>query len=115
MPFILNNQVFIDRVYLSADALIALPFLADVAKKALDMAAQRTLFASTGIPGDAIYVVIHCCPVKTGIDSVGCIASHRSFCSRCRETLAGWASSQKGCGKKSVAKCAAKRPDVGVF
>lgn len=37
---------------------------------------------------------IHCCPVKTRIDSVGCMAPHRSFCSRCPETLAARASSR---------------------
>lgn len=58
VPFILNNQTFIDRAYLVARALIALPFLADVANKALYMGAQRTLFASNGIPADTIYVVM---------------------------------------------------------
>ena len=40
----------------------------------------------------------HYCPVKARIDSVGCTAPHRGFCSRCQETLAARASSRTGTG-----------------
>ncbi|MDB5874793.1 MAG: DoxX family protein [Ramlibacter sp.] len=58
LPFVVKSRSFIDRVSLIARALIALPFLADVVKKLVHMAAQRALFESKVIPGDAIYLVM---------------------------------------------------------
>jgi len=43
---------------LVARALIAFPFLADVAKKIVHFVPQRALLETTGMPGDAIYVVM---------------------------------------------------------
>ncbi len=43
-----------------------------------------------------LQIFSHCCPVKTRIDSAGCNLPHVLICSRCPQTLAGWAFSRKG-------------------
>lgn len=48
----------VGRVFVLARALIALPFLADVVKKSIHMAAQRALFESKALPADAIVLVM---------------------------------------------------------
>ena len=57
-PSLVQNRALIDRVMLMARILIAFPFVADVVKKLLHMAAQRTLLETHAIPGDAIYLVM---------------------------------------------------------
>jgi len=58
IPTVVGSQTLIDRVMLVARALIAFPFLADVAKKIVHFVPQRALLAPAGLPGDAIYAVM---------------------------------------------------------
>jgi len=58
VPSIVGSQTLIDRVMLVARALIAFPFLADVAKKIVHFVPQRALLETAGLPGDAIYAVM---------------------------------------------------------
>jgi putative oxidoreductase len=57
-PAIVGNQDLIDRLMLVARALIAFPFLADVAKKTVHLAPQQALFEAAGLPGNLIYIVM---------------------------------------------------------
>lgn len=57
-PATLTRQAIIDRVMLAARMLIALPFLADVVKKVIHLGSERALFEASGIPGDAVYLVM---------------------------------------------------------
>ena len=58
LPDVVDNAVLINRVMLAARALIAFPFLADVVKKLIYFGPQRALMEKSGIPGDAIYLVM---------------------------------------------------------
>ncbi len=58
IPAVVDNAALINRVMLAARALIAFPFLADVVKKLLYLGPQRALLEKSGIPGDAIYLVL---------------------------------------------------------
>jgi putative oxidoreductase len=58
VPAIVDNALLINRVMLAARALIAFPFLADVVKKLIYFGPQRALMEKSGIPGDAIYLVL---------------------------------------------------------
>ena len=54
----ITGNAFIERAIPVGRALIALPFLADAAKKLVHFGPQRALLESKGIPGDTIAVIM---------------------------------------------------------